>query len=104
MTALTQTQRQYLRRIAHDLKPTVQVGKNGVTAQLLASVEQELDARELVKVKFLDYRDQKRELAEQIADQAGAALGALIGNIAVIFRQQRDPEKRKVHVPRGNEA
>jgi RNA-binding protein len=103
MSTLSQTQRQFLRRAAHDLKPTVQIGKNGVTPQLLASVEQELDARELVKIKFLDYRDEKRDLAEQIADQAGAALVALIGNIAVVFRQHRDPEKRKVHMPREDE-
>jgi RNA-binding protein YhbY len=34
MKDLTNTQKQFLRRSAHDLKPVVQVGKNGLAEQL----------------------------------------------------------------------
>lgn len=100
MDELTKGQRQYLRRFAHDLRPTVQIGKNGVTPQLIASVEHELDAHELVKVKFMDFRDEKGAIARDLSAQLDAALVAEIGNIAILYRQQRDPSRRKVILPR----
>jgi RNA-binding protein len=96
---LTQTQRQYLRKIAHDLRPNAQVGKNGLTESVIASIGQALDAHELIKVKFMDFRDEKNELSELLAEQLGAHLVAMIGNIAILYRQQRDPEKRRVILP-----
>jgi RNA-binding protein len=97
---LTTTQRQFLRRSAHDLKPNIQVGKNGVTPQLVAGVGVELDTHELIKVKFMEFREEKRELAEDLAAQLAAALVAMIGNTAILYRQQPDPEKRKILLPR----
>ncbi|MDZ4716963.1 MAG: ribosome assembly RNA-binding protein YhbY [Roseiflexaceae bacterium] len=96
---LSTTQRQFLRRSAHALKPTIQIGKNGITPQLIAGVGLELDAHELIKVKFMEFREEKRELAEDLATQLAADLVALIGNTAILYRQQRDPEKRKISLP-----
>ncbi|HEX6289518.1 MAG TPA: ribosome assembly RNA-binding protein YhbY [Herpetosiphonaceae bacterium] len=96
MRELTNTQRQHLRRIAHDLKSVVQIGKQGLTEQALASIDRTLEARELIKVKFLDFQDQKQELSESIAEQLNAALIGVVGNVAILYRQQVDPDKRKI--------
>jgi RNA-binding protein len=96
---LSTSQRQFLRKIAHDLKPVVQIGKNGLSDKLFASVDEALDAHELIKVKFVDFQDRRRELAEELADRTGGALVALIGNIAIMYRQQPDREQRKIHLP-----
>jgi RNA-binding protein len=101
MITLTKTQRQYLRRSAHELKPTVQVGKHGMTPSVITSVSDELNAHELIKVKFMDFREEKRELSEQLAFQLNAVLVALIGNIAILYRQQNDPERRTIILPLG---
>jgi RNA-binding protein len=98
--SLNNTQRQFLRRAAHDLRVTVQVGKHGVTPAVMDSIEVELNTRELIKLKFMDFRDQKRELAEQIAGDTQAELVALIGNTVILYREQRDPEKRTIFLPR----
>ena len=97
---LTTSQRQYLRRIAQALRATVQIGKQGVTQPVMDSIEVELQARELVKLKFMDFRDEKQTLAQQIASDTQSELVALIGNTAIVYREQRDPEKRKVLLPR----
>jgi len=97
---LTNAQRQLLRKMAHDLKPVVQIGKNGLSENVFATVDQGLDSHELIKVKFVDFQDQKRELAEQIVAASKSELVAVIGNIAILYRQQVDPEKRKVRLPR----
>ncbi len=98
---LSQKQRQYLRKIAHDLKPVVQIGKNGVTDQTIGAVEDVITTQELIKVKFLDFQDEKNQLSEEIADRARAVLVAVIGNTAILYRQNPDPDERKVILPRA---
>ena len=98
MRELTNAQRQYLRRLAHDLKPLVQIGKHGLTNQALAMIDRTLDAHELIKVKFLDFQDEKQELSETIAEQLNTVLIGIVGNIATFYREQRDPDKRKIAV------
>jgi RNA-binding protein len=99
MQPMTTTQRQYLRKRAHHLKPIVQIGKSGLSDEVLATVGRELAAHELIKIKFLEFQDQKRELAEQIVETTGSQLVGLIGNMAILYRQQPDPEKRRIHLP-----
>ena len=98
---MNNAQRQFLRREAHDLRPVVQIGKNGLTEQLYAALENELDAHELIKIKFMDFRDEKRELAEELAERTRSTLIGIIGNIAIVYREQADPEKRKIRLPQG---
>jgi RNA-binding protein len=100
MPTLTNAQRAHLRRLAHHLKPVVQIGKQGLTAAVQASVDETLTAHELIKVKFMDFRDQKRELTEELAIASGSTLVGMIGNIAILYRQQVDPQKRKINLPR----
>src|SRR5262245_63398019 len=99
MRQLTNAQRAHLRRLAHHLKPVVQIGKQGLTNGVQASVEEALNAHELIKVKFMDFRDQKRELTEELAVGTGSALIGMIGNIVIIYRPQPNPEKRKIMLP-----
>lgn len=99
MHELTNTQRQYLRRLAHDLKPVVQIGKQGLTEQALASIDRTIAARELIKVKFLDFQDQRQELSETIAEQLNSTLIGVVGNVAIFYREQPDPDKRRVELP-----
>ncbi len=99
MQELTNGQRQYLRRLAHDLRPLVQIGKQGLTDQSLATIDHTLDAHELIKVKFLDFQDQKQELSETIAAQLNTILVGIVGNIATFYREQSDPDKRKIVLP-----
>ena len=99
MRKLTNAQRAHLRRLAHHLKPVVQIGKQGLTSGVQASVGEALNAHELIKVKFMDFRDQKHELAEELVAASGSALVGMIGNIAILYRQQPDPEKRRITLP-----
>lgn len=100
MEQLSQTQRQYLRKIAHDLRPVVQLGKQGLTPNVLATIDHALTAHELIKLKFLDYQDEKQELSEQIVAELQAHLVAVVGNIAIMYRRQPDPDRRVVELPR----
>ena len=99
MQQLTQTERQHLRKLAHDLRPVLQIGKQGLTPNALSSIENALAARELIKLKFLDFQDEKQSLSEQIATELGAALIGIVGNVAIFYRQQPDPDRRRIELP-----
>jgi RNA-binding protein len=99
MEQLTNAQRQHLRRLANPIKPLVQIGKQGLTDGVRASVAQSLASHELIKVKFLDYQDQKEELTHDLVQTTGSILVALVGNTATLYREQPDPEKRKISLP-----
>lgn len=74
------------------------IGKNGLTEGILAKIEQELNAHELIKVRFLDHKDMKQSLTETIVSETGADLVAIIGHTAILFRQHADPTQRKIQV------
>jgi RNA-binding protein len=99
MQNLSSGQRQWLRKLAHDLRPTAQVGKNGLTEQVVASVHEALSAHELIKVKFVDHQDQRRALTDTLAEETGSTLVSIIGNVAILYRRQEDPERRKIALP-----
>jgi RNA-binding protein len=91
--------RKHLRGLAHHLKPVVQVGKQGVIENLITSVSQALDAHELIKVKFVDHTQEREELSREIANRTGSELAGLVGNVAILYRQHSDAEKRKIRLP-----
>jgi RNA-binding protein len=99
MSELTGTQRKYLRGLAHALKPVAQLGKGGLTEGFLEGLDQALDDHELVKLKFLDLKDQKREVCAEIESRLQAGCAGTIGHVAVFFRPARKPEKRKIRLP-----
>ncbi len=49
-----------IRSLAHNLKPVVMVQRNGITEQLIKSVDIALADHELIKVKFLDSKEEKK--------------------------------------------
>ena len=102
MKKLTSTQAKYLRGIAHGLKPVVFVGQKGLTQALCRSTEEAFDSHELIKIKFIDYKDKKRkaEITKVLEDRTGSRLAGMIGHIAILYRQHPDPEKRKIIFPK----
>lgn len=89
MGELTSKQRAHLRSEAHGLKPILQIGKEGVTDQVVTSALEALSNRELIKVKVLenapmDVREGADELA---ANVEGAEVVQVIGRVFVMWRQ-----------------
>lgn len=99
MEQLKGSQKKYLRAQAHHLKPLVIIGAKGVTQQLIGSVDLALKDHELIKVKFGEFKESKKEISGQIAQSTKSELVGLIGNIAILYRQHPDPEKRKIKIP-----
>lgn len=96
MEKLKGSAKKNLRSQAHHLKPVVMVGRNGVSEQLISSVDAALMDHELIKVKFLDFKEEKKEISEEIAAVTKSEVVGIIGNIAIFYRQHSQPEMRKI--------
>jgi RNA-binding protein len=99
MRVLNGTERKYLRGLAHSLKPIVQMGKSGITEALISSINQALDDHELIKMKFLEFKSEKKSLARTIESKSGSQLIGMIGNVAIFYREQSDEKKKKIKMP-----
>ena len=99
MDELTPRQRKHLRALAQSLDAVVIVGKQGVTESLVRAVDAALEAHELVKVRFNEFKDEKAALAEEIRQATGSLIPGRIGHVVLFFRRHPDPEKRKIALP-----
>ena len=99
MNPLSSAQRKHLRSQAHHLDPAVMVGKQGLTDAVVASVAEALEAHELIKVRFNEFKKQKKELAAEIARRTGAQIAGIIGHVLILYRQHPDEEKRRIALP-----
>jgi RNA-binding protein len=99
MEQLKGSQRKYLRSQAHHLKPLVLIGRNGINKQVLGSVDLALKDHELIKVKFGEFKEAKKEISAEIAQTTKSELIGIIGNIAIFYRQHAEAEKRKIKIP-----
>ncbi len=96
---LTSTQRKALRGMAHGLQPVAQIGKGGLSEGFYGGLDAALERHELVKVKFVDFKDQKKEACAEINSRLQSETVGIIGHVAILFRQARDPEGRHIRVP-----
>jgi RNA-binding protein len=84
--------RKTLRAAGHHLAPVVQVGKEGVTAALLAQLDEQLGAHELVKVKIgTESPEDRFEAAARLGEAAGAQVAQILGRTVLVYRKH--PEK-----------
>jgi RNA-binding protein len=101
MNALKGFQKRYLKGLAHNLKPTTFIGRKGLTQTVLQEIDKALENHELIKVKFIDFKEkeQKKEISTSIEKEAQCQMTGMIGHIAIFYRQQSDPEKRTIAMP-----
>jgi RNA-binding protein len=94
-------QKRFLRGLAHSLKPVVFVGQKGFSPTLVKAMDEALERHELVKVKFVEFKEKekKAELIQKLEKAVECELVGLIGHMATFYRQQVDPEKRKIVLP-----
>jgi RNA-binding protein len=94
MIPLTNAQIRDLKVQAQRLKATLKIGKEGLSPQFLAALDDTLKHHELVKVKFDVFKEQKKELAPQLAEKSGSHLVTRVGNVAVLYRPKPVEEKQ----------
>lgn len=84
----TSKERSRLRSLASTVQPVMQIGKGGVTDNLINSLSEALEARELIKVTIFDSAEADADtVAQNVADLLNAEVVTVIGKKAVFYRR-----------------
>lgn len=97
---MTSKQRAYLKGLAMNIDPIFNIGKGSLTPEVTEAVREAIDARELIKVAVLkNCDDDPRGIADVLAERTGAQPVQVIGKKIVLYKEARDPKKRKIKLP-----
>ncbi len=102
MSQLRPSQRQYLKGLAHGISPIVQIGAAGLSEGVREAIAIALEDHELIKVRIgKSIEDDRKELGQEFATSLDAELCQVIGRVLVLFRTARNPDKRKIKLPKA---
>ncbi|WP_239724150.1 ribosome assembly RNA-binding protein YhbY [Mammaliicoccus sp. A-M4] len=94
---LTGKQKRYLRKEAHHLDPIFQIGKGGISENMIEQLNEALEKRELIKVHILQNNmDDHKEVANSISEQTESELVQLIGSIIILYKESKENKKREL--------
>ena len=96
-------QRAYLRSIANTLKPSTQIGKDGVTESFLEQLDDMLRKREIVKVTILETAGlETKETANAICEALRAEFVQAIGSKFTLYK--KNTENPQIVLPGHEQA
>lgn len=100
---MTGKQKSFLRGVAHDMQPIIQIGKNLITDTVLETVDKALTARELIKISVLqNCIAEPKDVANALAEHTDATVIQVIGRTIILFKQAPDVKNREIsnRIPR----
>ena len=97
---MTSKQRAYLKGLAMTMDPILQIGKSSLTPELTQSVNEALDARELIKSHVLkNCVDDGKILAQTLAERTRSQVVQVIGRMIVLYKPAKEEKDRKIVLP-----
>jgi RNA-binding protein len=97
---ITTKQRAFLRGLGNALEPVMQIGKDGLSDNVLTSISQILEAREIAKFKVLNNCDSDaKTLANEIASCVGADVVQCIGNVFILYKKSTKKGFKHIELP-----
>lgn len=88
--------KRHVRHVLKDETPTIWVGKDGLTSQLIGEVEKQLQQNKMVKVRVLPAalteENTAQTIAAKAAEQTNAALVEVRGHVFILFRKRKAAE------------
>jgi len=85
---MTSAEKAALRARAQTLKPSVHIGKDGITPPIIKEFDTALRKAELVKVRFAEGREVLRKQCEELAAAAQAECAGGVGRVAAFYRKK----------------
>lgn len=95
---MTSKQRAYLSKLANDIDPIFQVGKNSITPELISAIAEALEARELIKISVLkNCLDDPTEIGITIAERTHSTLVRVVGKKIILYKESKN--KKRIELP-----
>jgi len=89
---ITTKMKRHVRHKLKDEKPTIWIGKDGLTSQLSSEIEKQLNKNKMLKVRILKSALQQvtaKAIATKAAEDADAALVEVRGHVFILYRRRR---------------
>ena len=104
MSKITTRMKRHVRHVLKDENPTIWVGKEGLTSQLVAEMKKQLQKNKMVKVRILPAalvaENTAQLIAAKAAEQTNSALVEVRGHVFILFRKRRSeptPDQTKTN-------
>jgi len=99
---LTSKQRKYLKSMANNIKPIIQLGKEGITPSFLKQIDEMLEKREIVKVSVLETNMLNvKDACNEVCSLINAEFVQAIGKKFVVYKESKTLEKdEKIKLPK----
>ena len=91
-------QKAYLKGLANQLKPVYQIGKEGISNEMMDGIINHLIAHELMKVTILNNSDVSFEEATEFFERNGVEVVQKIGHVLVLYMKS-DKNKNPIIIP-----
>jgi RNA-binding protein len=96
---LSSLQRKHLESLANSLEPIIRIGKQGLEANIVLSLNEAFNKHELIKIKILDTAPvEARDVSELAIEETGATLVRIIVRTIVLYKPFEDKPK-KIELP-----
>ena len=96
---MTSKQRAYLRGLANKIDAIFQVGKNGISDNLIMQVNDALESRELIKLNVLETSPEDiQEIANTLSEATNSVLVQTVGNKITLYRARK--KNSKIQLPK----
>lgn len=95
---MTSKQRAYLKGLAMNLEPVLQIGKSGLTPEVTEAVAEAFNTRELIKLAVLkNCLENPKEIAAVLGERTHSQVVQVIGKKIVLYKESR--EHKKIMLP-----
>ncbi|EHI56738.1 hypothetical protein HMPREF9333_00185 [Johnsonella ignava ATCC 51276] len=93
-------QRAYLKGLAMVYEAIFNIGKQGITDEVIEAVKEALEAKELIKLSVLKNCTQDlKSIADEIASCTRSDVVQVIGRKIILYKQADEPKNRKIILP-----
>ena len=92
MSKITTRMKRHVRHELKDEKPTIWIGKDGLTPKLSNEIENQLEKKKMLKIKILKsalQQDTAQTIASEAAEQTGASLVEVRGHVFILYRRHK---------------
>jgi RNA-binding protein len=89
MNGLTLGKKRFVKRALSDARPTIWVGRDGASTDLMNEVEKQLDKNKMVKIKILKSAlagQDAKQIAVKIAEETGSSLVEVRGHTFMLYK------------------
>lgn len=94
-------QRAYLKGLAMNIDPIMQIGKSSLTDEVVTAVSEAMEPRELIKISVLkNCVDDPKTIANEVAGLTRSEVVQVIGKKIILYKQADEPKNRKINLPK----